>query len=418
MSIGKREITMIAVLGGIIYLFIGFNFIWLDFFSELDKVNKESTSVTDERDKLAKDIENSSSIQKEMNSKVLLSEKMNDYVADNVNAINCIEYLKKMSENIDGDIRDIKINMPEILTVGEDSKNSKNKNNEKPKEGAKTYFGIKVDFEAILKQPEIATLVNYIEGSSRKTSISNFGLTAIGADDRKKEQFEEGTFKIKVSFVMYASGNAEKDADYGKYRLNEYGETSEFPYSATDLQKLKKDLEDATKKGITKETATPTPEPEVKQTPQKTPSPSGSSDKKTTEGISMNEDSYHIAGENLRIYGFNRYSDNIYLKTNQKENIKINFKGMYYTINVSNDSGRLRSIDGSLPLEDIIQLNISVADTKADIDKDLGMNVTIVNESDKKINLKLTDKMGRVYVYDRDQKRIIISNSQENVYVS
>lgn len=410
----------------IIYAFIGVNFIWIDSFNSIKEGLTELDKLTEEKESLDSDVVNIKVLKSSFEDKKNALEQMNQYVADKVNVIDGATYLNKVSMLQDKVLTKYKIESPEIVNMGfEDKTKSKAKRNtnttEATDESKGTYFDLSIEFTTNMKYKELDELLKIIEGSMRKAVIKELELSPVTKTGKDKNDTPTNSdeFVVKMKLAIFSTGDGDSAlSDFERFKYSKQIESDKVPYNPGGLEAKESEPEKTEKTG---EKGTKTPETADSNVPEKTPDTTNA--ETTSKDISMFDRNtidmyqvgYHVAGHNVRIYGIEREKKNILLKSKHKLDVILNLKGSYYSIDVADNNGRLDSISGSLPLKDIIVLNLNIEYENTSVDKDMGMNLNIINESDKKINVNLKDKIGKTLLFDRNGKKIIGKSSIENL---
>ena len=133
--------------------------------------------------------------------------------------------------------------------------------------------------------------------------------------------------------------------------------------------------------------------------------------------IVIRERSYLAAGENLQIFGVERDSNILRMKTDHVMDIHINLTGEAYAITASEGGKNMQSISGSLPDKDVITLAIAVDMPNIKENEKIRLNVSLTNDSKKNVNITLDDVQKRVALYDRKGNRIYSGSTAENVRI-
>ncbi|MEN8906971.1 MAG: hypothetical protein ABF289_13515 [Clostridiales bacterium] len=433
MKIGRREILLLAALGFAIYAFIGINFVWLDFIKSFKTVSKDYVEAKVQYDELKMESKNIDVLQNDLDGAKMASERINMYLSDKDSVIDAIDYLNKLSRITLSGIRDININSPEIIDIGKEDKNKSGKTDSKKDENSKgTYISMDVKFATTVNYQKFKEMISYIEGSAKKITIVEMDVKPVSEKNSKtKEVLLTDNLDVKLKLSFYSLGIS--DEDYKKeYNFNEFSESVDGILKIDNLKDvdIKEDISNETdleeNKSKTKDDL------EGISDKQEELNDPGISDSKSDlesgsdiSGLNLDNneliaflDGFLVAGENCRVFGFNKIADNMGVKTKEQEYLDFNLKDDIYTLALSNDSGGLKKISGSLPISNNISFKINVSYSDAEIDKNLGLSLKVYNESNKQIKISINDKQGKVKIVDRNSKTIVTSSKAEKLIIS
>jgi hypothetical protein len=435
MKIGRREILLLSSLGFVIYLFIGINFVWIDFFTGFEVVNSEYAEAKSEYDALEKETKNIEILKDDLNGVKLSSERLNQYVADNNSVIDAIVYLNKLSGLATAGLSNISISSPEIINIGEEDTKSKSNNSGEESKSEETYLKHDIQFTTTMTYEKYKELISYIEGAAKKVTISQIDIKPISIKDKtKKEEILTNNLDIKMNLELYSLGLLESNYE-NTYNFNSFTESDggvlkiDNLDDIEDIDEIIEEAEEEEKENSDVEEQEEIVNEDESEVIDNNSNPGITDTNEEDENVDIsignsngNEilaflDGFLVAGENCRVYGFNKTKSYMSMKTKEKEFLKVNFKNQYYTMTLSDNSGGYDSISGFLPENNNIDFKIKVSFSKAEIDKNIAMEITVENDSKKKINVELDDKQGKIKMYDRNGSIIASSSEKENLFI-
>ncbi|MCX8130001.1 MAG: hypothetical protein N3I35_07885 [Clostridia bacterium] len=432
MALGKREKILLVVLGILIYVLIAVKFVWIPIIPKISEKNDQLIKITMQKQALDNDRNSIENKKNEISALKITNEKIGYLLMDQANITDSIEYIEKLSALLGRDLEGINILAPversyfESLVDSSDKKNSKDKTEKTKKEagfkGTKFYeFGI--SFSTKLDYAKIVELLNYLECGSKKVRVSYFKMIPfeeekkekgkqqknglpdlakdigkqindkelikeierIMAELEKKINSDKKLFQIDMTINLYAMkiGTIDKLFEYSRHKFSTYTSGNGLPYI---------------------------PSKKAAGTASSLAGNTGGSD------ISISLNSFLTAGDNLNISGINKSSEYLSVKTKENSDIRVTVKSSSYSIETRDSNGKPVRISGTVPARDI---NISIsADFPAVKDNNsLGMNITVVNDSGRNLNITLSDNSRRVNLYNENGSNIYSGSPIDKIFV-
>jgi hypothetical protein len=372
MVFGKREKILASVFGLILYVFILYKFVVIPFQSDVSDKNDVIHNSKIERDNLDRDLQNINLKTSDLNAKKANDDRLQNYLMENANILDGIDYINKLSMYLDKNIS-VNITAPE----------------KKTSKGGKNYYELKMSFNMKMKYEEALKLVQYIEGGSLKAAISSFTMTP-ATESKNVEKANtisptDQVFNINMTTSLYSlnSGTSDKMFEYSRQKFSNYSNNDGvFFVPSTN------------------------PKSTTSGTQQATP----------VADITIKEGSFLSTGGNLKVYGKNMSNGLISVSTNKPKDIQITFEGSNYTITTTDDSNKKVTLTDKLPDKDIsLAMDFDVPNVPDN--KDIRLNLKITNNTAKNINISLNDKDGLSKIMGRDGKAIYGSSTEEKVTI-
>lgn len=407
-ALKRKEIMLVSVLALLVYAFVFYKFIWIPVVPDISAQKEEISRLNSEKEKLDSNLKNLEANKAKIVSIKSGSERLDGYLNNEANVMDCIEYMDKLAKIAGADITNINIATPE-----------------KKEADKSTYYEIKIDFTTMQDIQGIRDLVDFIENSSKIINISrleikpdkekakasttlkapavtqtvnkpatatgipaNPGNTNAADGDAQKEIY---TANLTISMYAINLESADKFYEYGRHKFNryQYGDISPLEITALDVLSGKSN-------NITVGTNT-------------------ASESNTTD-FEINLNSFLSAGDNLTVFGTDKLKDKYSSKTNKYITMSVNINKSSYTVAISDGGGISSSFSGSVPDRDLnmlINTNLSLIPEN----KGLGLKIKLVNNSGNKLNIVKKDVTKKVILTDRNAREIKDGNNQEKALI-
>lgn len=385
MSIGKKEIILISILGILLYGFVFYKFIWVPVLPDITDKNNQIAQAQKQKDELDKDLQNIEFKKMDLGAKNTNNERLEEFIMNNANLTDSIEYADKLVKMFGQSINSISVEKPV----------------ENSTQSGKKYYEMKLSVGANLKYLDAEDVIRYLEGGTRKVKVTNFKMLPIdqnknGANNKKTAQPspkpEDQLFNTSMVVSLYTLdiSSADKMYEYGRHRFTKFINNDGILFVPTS---------------VTNPTSITNPQV-ITQNIQT-----------TTPDILILEYGFLTAGDNLEVYMLDKPDDTIRIKTKKARNMVITLSGTSYTVETLDSSDKPQSVKGNLPAGD---LNIGV---KASIpaikdNADMQLNVKIVNNANKKVVINVEDSSKRVKVSDRNGNSVINNSAREKMNIS
>jgi hypothetical protein len=427
MSIGKREVTLLIILGLLLYGFLFYSLILQSFIPDFKDANQKLTEAQQKEKALKEDLKNIDQLRLQYNSKSVQNERMEGYLLSSADITDCIEYMDKLAKMVGKQFRDVKLVEPQEKNVGpktvtkvendsdEDVGSANNTETSdtsvvspKPAEKSAKYYELAMSFKASLSYDEVSSLINYIEGGSRRIRVSKFKMEAPKATDtgtaaKAKTAADATQYDIDMELNIYSEkvGNLDKLYDYGRHRFNNYIKGNGLQFEGMP------EIVTASASSAGASAGAPSGASKTAYIPL---------DISSKADIILIESGYLTTGDNLRIYGINKTQDVLGAKTNKRADVYLVLSGASYTITAPNNLGKTSSITGRLPDGDLdVDMTVSIPNIKEN--EKISLNFKVVNNTTKKINVKLSDSGSRAKILDRSGAQIRSVSKKENLSI-
>jgi hypothetical protein len=442
MSLGKKEIKLLAVLGVILYGFLFYIIFVNNYIPEINEVNEQLVQAKEKERALEKDLENIEQKKSELKSKTVISERIGNYVPEKSSMSDYISYMVKLQKLMGYKLDDIKINQPkEVLMKANANENASqnasadnveptksamdntgvNEETTAPSPAANTgtkYYSIDIEFKANLAYNEIWDLLSYIEGGSRRIQVTKFNIDPFkekkDGKQTKAPQNPTGEqvnptvpigqiYSVSATISLYTQDleEANKIFDSSKNKYNRYGDGSGLTFT------------------VASNTAQNTV-PNTNNNSTAVNSNSSTSSQKNTmtePDFILEETGYYTAGENFIVRGTDKYREFFRYKTAGRIDVFLSITDSKYNMKITYAVGKSETITGSIPNRDLLA-NLKVDVASISENEGIKVNYKIANTSSHKLNLNVTDTGGRIKILDRSGAVIKGKSQKEKVSIN
>jgi hypothetical protein len=390
-NVGKVIILclVLALLYGLVY----YQFLWTaNFDPKIEDLNNELQQVKREKEILDRDLANIETIKRNVEILNVQDERFDSYLLNESNVADSIEYIDNLDRLFGNRFKEVTFKRPVRVTS---------------KEKQREYYEFGLNFQVKLSLGEVMNLIDYLEGASKKVSISKFtikeSLIKENTQSTEEENLENNIkmYDIEMAINLYSLnvGNADKIYEYSQQRFNRLHDDDEITFTPFIGMRIEP--------GILDRTAI-----------ERIQNPAGGSSSGAAPAFLENVDislySFLSGGHNFILH--NKGDDKVIsFKTKITPKITLTFYGDYIDVRVVGDGGDVRTLNGIVS-NDIINLNILTKfPTDVKENENLGLNIQVINDSEKPIRVKLDDKNRRTKLFDRNGDTIIRNSQIENL---
>lgn len=438
MTLGKKEVKLLIVLGLLVYGFLFYVIFVNNYIPEINEVNAKLSEAQAKEKALKEDLANIEQKKSDLHSKNIIGERMGNYLLEKGDITDCIEYMEKLDRLIGKKLKDVKINEPrEITFTSATSKSSSSASSSDDDlmgdsesstatssvSNSNKYYEMSLDFKAELSYNEIFELLNYIEGASRKVQVAKFDMkpnkneanAATGQNNAAKSTptptpipgQQNGIvpigpkYDIQMSIKLYAQelSEADKVYNFNRNKFNNFNESSGINFTIAQAY--------TNKDGTIIGNIQPGTQINVEQQTTSV----------TDVDFVIEQDGFLTAGNNLVISGVNGENGVFRYKTAGRTDVSLLLDGSKYSFVINYATGKSKTLTGKLPNRDL-NMKLSAVIPDLEVNDKIKLNLKITNNTAKKLNIKLTDALGRIKVTDRSGNVIKGTSSKEKVIMS
>lgn len=442
MSVGKKEVKLLIILGLLVYGLLFYLIFINNYLPEIKDVNSKLSVARNEEKALKDDLKNIAEKRAEYNAKCVVDERIDNYLLDSGDVTDCIDYMEKLERLMGNKLTNVKINQPVEKSTSPDNKvKGDNTESEKlitgssdsetgsdvqasvaPATGQK-YYEMSVSFQSCLSYNEISDLLNFIEGGSRRIKVSKFSMTPPKEKANTGTQNTTGAANTQPTPAAENTANGEPlydiDMTINIYTVNLGATDKIYEFSKNKFSKFT-DNRGATFMVASGGDKNGTGFNYVNYNGNNT---NNAGEKNlipliTSSGADfiINESGYLKAGDNLQIYGVDKASDVFRYKTNGRTDVQLLLDGSKYTMYINYATGKYRTLSGNLPDRDLnVDVTVKVPNSKDSAN--IRVVLKVINNTSRKVHIKLDDKSRRVSILERSGAEIKGGSQKENVSI-
>jgi hypothetical protein len=442
MSLGKREVKLLIILGLLVYGLLFYLIFINNYLPEIKDVNSKLSAARNEEKALKDDLKNIAEKRAEYNAKSVIDERIDNYLLDSGDVTDCIDYMEKLERLMGNKLTNVRINQPvekstspdnrvsgdnteseNLITGSSDSETGSDVQASTASATGQKYYEMSVSFQSCLSYTEISDLLNFIEGGSRRIKVSNFSMRPSKEKENTNTQNTTGAANTQPTPAAEKAANGEPLYDINMtiniYTVNlgatdkvyEFSKNkfSKFVYNsgATFMVASGGDKNGTGFNYVNYNGNNTNNEGEKKLIPLITSSGAD---------FIINESGYLKAGDNLQIYGVDKSKDVFRYKTNGKTDVQLLLDGSKYTMNINYASGKYRTLSGNLPDRDLnVDVIVKVPNSKESAN--IRVVLKVINNTSRKVHIKLDDSSRRVSILERSGAEIKGESKKENVSI-
>lgn len=460
-SLKKREIVMLVVLGLLLYVFVFVKFVWQPVVPNISEKQGELAGLQKQKADMDSQMANLAVKRDEVAAKQAVNEKLNEYLFESAGIGDGVETVDKLARMVGKSLEKISISKPAELVLAMPQNNGENQQNADQKAEGKKYYEFKIDFNTKMTYREALDLLAFCENGTRRITVNKITMTpekpkegqnnqtatAVVSQDvvagtakagvnppvnagknmppvqqpvqagtpaqsqtppaetavqSATSQVVQGTSGIvydvgmSISFYALNVGNLNKMYDYSKGSFKKFDDSNMSPFISPKLDKEGKIIL-----------------PDVSQ---------------GGDGGTGNLYAYYradavleargifVGGDNFNFFSTADLKDYIRITSLGRVKVKLELSGSKYELTATDVQGRDSSISGVLPVRDFyvaIDSNIPGGTEN----KDVGLDLSIRNDSDRNVGIRLKDLGGRVRITDRNGNTMMAKNELEKTYL-
>ncbi|HOM01409.1 MAG TPA: hypothetical protein PLH43_01095 [Acetivibrio sp.] len=423
----KGKVALLLVLLLVLYGVVYYQFIWTPKFSpQIEDINNEIEVLQAKKQKLDNDLANIETLKRNLQIKTVQDERLESYLLNDSNVTDGFDYVQKLANLFKNTLYNVKINRPVERTIGTADEGG----------NAQKYYQLQIEFDATMAYGEIMDLVEYLEGGTRKVKITRFELSPLSesemgqqvqqtpqptpqntaqpqSEDQQNSAVkvvfdDDEVLKLSMTINMYSmnQGNIDKIYNFSQQNFQRYYEGDNVFFdnagialnSGAGSENVSADGGGGASGGGTDTVAV------------------NSKAKPFGGDLGIYMQSFLTGGQNFCTYD-NTTNKMINFKTKITPKVTMTFNGDTVDINVVGNAGNTYNMTGRVS-KDTVEMHIVLNYNLNPIEnKDLGVNLQIINNSDKKININLFDQVRRAKITDRNGNSIYSTSSTEKVTI-
>lgn len=382
-----RDVLILTFLFLVLYGFIYYNFVLIDAMDEIEQVQSKIEAAEKKKKSLEDDLNNIEVLKRNLEIKNIQNERLEEYLMSAANVTDNIEYIDKLAKLFESGFEKVTIGRPKEL---------------KSKSTETSYYEFGIELTTSMTYSEISNLIDYVEGGSRKVKVAVFDMKPKGEnkDDATQQDTVEPVYDLGMTINMYSLNLSDIDKvyEYSRKRFNRFEDGDGVTFvpliDEPGTVGTSVSIEPGKRDSVLEEFA--------------------KNSKRTDINIYLG--SFLIAGQNFEIKGVgNKYP--LSFRQKDRASVKITFSGDDYHVSVNGGVGNAYNLSGKTEYETIRMYVGANFPTDIKENKALGADIQIINDSGKRVDIDLADKVDRIRITDRNGNLILRNSETEKVYI-
>lgn len=398
MTLTKKEKILLVILAVVVYIFVFTKFVLISAIPKIKDVKGRIHTVQAQLDALENDYNNLSRYKEQIKETETIDERLGEYLMDDASMSDSVEFVENLSLLIGRKLKSISLGDPKQMTIGESD----------------TYYAFPVRFRTVLTEEGLNELLRFIEGGSRKISVSSLNIKL--ADPATASEYgitdsSGSLFDVNMGIVFYSlnKNSADSFAEFTRSAFERFIEKEGLPVFIEELK-------DNSEINV----------PAAENT-ENTKTANAARNSNTSAGITLLNSDFKIFHTGFLYGGYNfetysQFDRQNRIRTHIKVPVKVTLTlgQTQYTIEYADENGYTDALTGDLPANENRNYTFYIQSDVLDGVKEnenLRVNLYIRNDSGKSINVKLEQSGDRVNVMDRDGNAIEQRSDKEKVYI-
>jgi hypothetical protein len=342
-------------------------------------------------DQLEEDYKNLPSFKQEIEINKTTDKWLSEYLMDGASLADSIEFVDSLAKTMDFKFTDISLGAPKAVQDDETKQD--------------ICYAFPIEFGIVCTYDELNEIIEFCEGSSKKVKVTGVEIETQQDSESpiNNENLEDEDVKaananeeldIDLRIVMFSlnKDNAQGIYNYSRSKFKEYNSYDGTPIFIKEDDRLPEYIED--------------------------------DDALEDESLDITQDTADFvlitrgilyAGDNFATYSRFNPTRRIQQPLSRKMNVEVNINNNTYTIITTDDRGIMSTVTGDVADRDFTFYIESIIDNNVSEDKDLYVDVKVVNDSSHTIHVKLNQKGNRLRLMDRSGNIISIKSDREKV---
>lgn len=391
MKLNKKERNLLIVFLALLYIFVLYNFVLKPNIPKIQETKELIADAQARLDQLEEDYKNLPSFKQEIEINKTTDKWLSEYLMDGASLADSIEFVDSLAKTMDFKFTDISLGAPKAVQDDETKQD--------------ICYAFPIEFGIVCTYDELNEIIEFCEGSSKKVKVTGVEIETQQDSESpiNNENLEDEDVKaananeeldIDLRIVMFSlnKDNAQGIYNYSRSKFKEYNSYDGTPIFIKEDDSLPEYIED--------------------------------DDALEDESLDITQDTADFvlitrgilyAGDNFATYSRFNPTRRIQQPLSRKMNVEVNINNNTYTIITTDDRGIMSTVTGDVADRDFTFYIESIIDNNVSEDKDLYVDVKVVNDSSHTIHVKLNQKGNRLRLMDRSGNIISIKSDREKV---
>lgn len=388
MKFSKKEKTMLVVFLALLYIFVLYNYVLKPSIPKIQDMKAQISDAQARLDQLNEDYNNLPSYKQEIEINKVTDQRLGEYLMNDANLADSIEFVDSLAKTMDSKFSEIVLSAPKEV-----------------KEDTYTCYVFPVEFELVCTYDELNEIIKFCEGGSKKVKVTGLEIAVPVSEDMQKSPDQEMqqlgnntsnkqddlNIKMGISFFSLNKDDADGIYNYSRSRFKEYNSYDGKPIFIEEEDALPDIIEEVNADEDSSEFTQDTADFVV-----------------MARGI-LN------AGDNFLTYSHFNSSRRIQQPLSRKMNVELSLNDQTYKITTTDDRGIVKTVSGNVADRDYTFYMESLINDDTPEDKDMFVDVKIINDSSHSVYVKVNQTGNRLKLMDRSGNIISVKSDGEKV---
>jgi hypothetical protein len=389
MSFTKKQKKIVVIILAFAYLYFFYVYNWKTSIPGIKSNSQKLSVASQELESLEKQLKNIQITESKLQSLQTANERYSDYIEESVDIVDVINYMERLEKLFVGKISGVNLAPPRL--------NARSTPN---------YYEVAINFRATLKYNELLALTAFVEGGTKMSKITRLTVTPEPFTAEERAVFgnqlpsiyrENWNLITNVGITLYAldQGEAELLYEVSKNKFERFGYFDGIAFVTPDLS------EGGRVMNINLGEVPQGPLPPITN----------------RQDIVITMASFLTGVPNFSVRGIDTGNNEGFdVRIRERQEVTIRFNNYMYSLEAIDPSGIRNAFTGNFPGRNVA---LYVRDLVPEIqeNKDIGMDIRIVNESDYQVAVSLSRKSGRVRILDRDYQVVLSTNQRDKIFM-
>jgi hypothetical protein len=389
-KIDEKQKKILIALGVVIYLIF---FVKFNLNQSIPSISANSKMIDEAELKLEaleNDLNQISALERTQKQLVTANQRYSDFISQNAETIDSMEYIEKLKRLFNNKIQGVSFESPKevISEVG-------------------SYYSFTTNFKVKFRMSELKALSSFVEGGAKKITITKLNISTIpniensGETNQieKKPSIEDQDIELNmdIAITMYSIEKSSVEMFYEMSRKKLEKFVSDGIVFIPQDNNLSGNLVSINLGGG-----------------DNTPPPKAS---RNMPDFVFRMYSFFSGGSNFFLVG-NKGENNQYgeLKVQERQNVVLKLNNYVYSVDCLDSNSKLIHFSGQVPNRDIY---VTLVANFPEIieNKDLAIDLKIINDSDHNISVYLEGKREKLKILDRNGNQVITKGEVDKICI-
>lgn len=387
LTMSKRQKILLLVLVLLLYIFVLVNQVAIPVVPKINEAKLEIQNLEEQKRQMEQQAAVMEEKQRVLEEKQSADERMNFYLLENGDITDSLYFIEKLSALMGKQFSNITVKMPEEKTYNDIK-----------------YYAFETDFSVQMPIQKAIELAAFIEGSPLKTVVTSFSMVSAAPNGGE----DIGPVDVTMSVKFFALNHDSIDQLY-KFSVKKFMNYEQWsapplvmPVPATGSSDPAFDSPAAS--GVDDKDGSQTMTADIASTQKRMPD------------LTITENSFLAAGDNVRIYSEKDNTKAIAFATKKYLDLSLDVGASECYIQAAEKEGKVHSL--IVPVASggfTVAFNIDFPPIKEN--ENLGMHVKVSNNSSENVYILLANGRQGISIRNSSGEQILVKDEKERIYI-